>query len=155
MRPILGVLLLSATVVAASVRAQDNSSTVVRFKNSTLEQTEKSLVRALESNSPGMHASAAQTIRELKTLMPAESFSCFVVPLMRIVKDEHAERCTRILAALALHDLHSARGDFAIARTALFTDCPRLKQLCSWLTYYRFREVHPENTTLQATRSTE
>ena len=41
MRPILGVLLLSATVVAASVRAQDNSSTVVRFKNSTLEQTEK------------------------------------------------------------------------------------------------------------------
>ena len=99
---------------------------------------------ALESESPGLQTSAAITIRELKMMMPERSFSCFVIPLMRIVKTEEADRCSRVIAAIALHDLHSEMGDFAIARASKFCDCDKMKHICTWLTYYRLLENHPE-----------
>jgi hypothetical protein len=36
--------------------------------------------------------------------------------------------------------LHSAIGDFAISRTAQFTDNPSLQRVCLWLWYYRSLE---------------
>ncbi len=146
------IVVIIVSVIATSLQAQTNTSPVVRFKKATLEQTEKSLVFALESKSPGMNASAAQTVRDLKALMSNESFSSLVIPLMRIVNDEQAAEYSRVLAALALHDLHSATGDYAIAGVAKFTDSPRLKRLCSWLTYYRLLEDHPDLATVQVAK---
>jgi hypothetical protein len=138
------LLLVLALIVPCTMYAQDSTVLASLFKNATIEQTEKSLIMALESESPGLQTSAALTVRELKALMPQRSFSCFVIPLMRIVKTEDGDRCSRVIAAIALHDLHSAIGDYAIARAAKFCDCERLKRTCTWLTYYRLLESHPE-----------
>jgi hypothetical protein len=63
---------------------------------------------------------------------------------MRIVKDESRPCQARVTAAIALHELHSARGDYAIKQTALFTDCKHTKHVCNWLSYYQYLEEHPE-----------
>ena len=133
------VLLSEATVLA-----QEPDRVAGLFKNATIEQTEKSIIAALESNCPGREMGAALTIRELKALMPERSFSCFVIPLMRVMKNESAEHCTRVVAAIALADLHSERGDFAISRQGRFTGCDKLARACRWLTFYQYMEDHPE-----------
>jgi len=144
MRTILGIFVGAILLIAPLVYAQDGNAPVQRTVKATLEQSEASLVQALESNSEGLRLSAANTVRQLKERYPERSFSSLVVPLMRIVKDEAAEPSTRVVAAIALHGLHSAIGDFAIARTARFTDSPRVKHVCSWLAYYRGLEGSPE-----------
>jgi hypothetical protein len=144
MKPVVLFVLALALIVPCTGNAQDPTILAGLFKQATVEQTEKSLVMALESESPGLQMSAALTVRELKALMPERSFSCFVIPLMRIVKTEEGDRWARVVAAIALHDLHSAIGDFAIARTAKFCECERLKNTCIWLAYYRLLEAHPE-----------
>jgi len=121
--------------IVSSSQASDSTGHDARFTEAKLTLIEKSLANALESSSPGLQASAAQTVRDLKKLVPEYSFSRLVIPLMRIVKDEGAEIGPRILAALALHDLRSEMGDFAISRVATFTDVKRMKHLCAWLTY--------------------
>lgn len=108
-----------------------------RFTDEKLQATEKSLVQALESGNFGVQTSAAQVVRDLKGLVPRYEFSSLVIPLMRIVKDEDAKPASRILAALALHELGSARGDFAIKRTAEFTDAKQVKYVCLWLSFER------------------
>lgn len=68
----------------------------------------------------------------------------FVIPLMQLVKCEDANRCARVVAAITLHELHSAIGDYAIAQQARFTECPCITRTCSWLAYYQILEDHPE-----------
>lgn len=147
------IVAVAVLIAASATRAQYNGDQVLRFKNATIEQTEKSLIQALESNSPGLQVSAAITVRELKTLFPDRSFSSLVIPLMRIVKDEDGEGCSRVVAALALHDLHSAIGDYAISRAAQFAECSQLKRACAWLSYYRYAENHPDMATKGSEKS--
>ena len=144
MKAAIAVFLALVAFTAMTVYAQDPVNPVSPFQNATIEQTEKSIIKALESDSPGLQTSAALTVRELKALMPDRSFSCFVIPLMRLVKDEEGERCPRVVAAIALHELHSARGDYAIAQQAKCTDCSCMKRTCNWLAYYQLLEDHPE-----------
>ncbi len=131
-------------IVAPFAWAQDSTVLAGLFKNATIEATERSLVMALESESPGLQTSAALTVRELKELMPDRSFSCLVIPLMRIVKTEEADGCSRVIAAIALHELHSAIGDYAIKCAAKSCECDKMKRICTWLTYYQLLEDHPE-----------
>jgi hypothetical protein len=140
MKTALALCLGLMVLVAAPVRALDETLPTPRFVNATVDQSEKSLKLALESISVGSQLTAAQTVRELKTLLPKRSFSSLVIPLMRIVKDENCDVHSRVLAAIALHDLHSAMGDFAISRTAQFTDNQQVKHVCMWLTYDRKSE---------------
>ena len=110
-------------------------------------------MKALESNSPGLQLTAAATVREMKALMPERSFSPLVIPLMRIVKDEAADRDARIVAAIALHELHSDKGDFAIKSMAQDTGNERFAYICSWLTFYRVKENNPEYAAKDSTSS--
>ena len=144
MKTVLVFLAGVGLMVFTSARAMDNAVPAARFTRATVDQTERSLVLALESNSVGLRTSAAQTIRDLKVLIPERSFSRLVIPLMRIVKDHDADGCARVIAAIALHELRSAVGDFAISREAEFADCPKMRHICSWLAHYRHLEEHPE-----------
>ncbi len=144
MRTLLGVVVGLVMIFPPLVGAQDEAPATKRFINSSLEQTEKSLAQALSSNSVQLQASAALTLKDLKSLYPEQSFSSLVIPLMRIVKDESIACQARVPAALALHDLHSARGDYAIMRTGLYTDCKHTKHICNWLAYYQYLEEHPD-----------
>jgi len=127
-------------LVTQPLLAQDETPPVGRFTHATIEQVKKSLRTALETPSPSLQITAAYTTRQLKELLPDEEFSSLVIPLMRIVKDENAETSARMVAAVTLHRLHSATGDFAISRTAQFTDNARVKNICSLLTSYQRRE---------------
>ncbi len=137
---VIGGLLILGGVAARSQTVQNAPGP---FTRATVEQTEQSLVKALESNSPGLQLSAAATIRELKALMPDRPFSCFVIPLMRVVKNENGDRDARIVAAIALHELHSGKGDYAIKSMASSTN-ERFAYICSWLTFNRAKEENPE-----------
>jgi hypothetical protein len=137
MKTVLVLCLEMVLLVAPLVRAEDESQPTRRFINATIDQSEKSLRNALETSSVGMQLTAAETTRQLKGIIPDRSFSSLIIPLMRIVKDENADASPRVVAAIALHNLHSAMGDFAIARTAQFTSNERVKNVCSWLSYYK------------------
>lgn len=138
---------LTATIIMAwaSVHAAGSTySNDSRFTDEKLQVIEKSLRGALESGNFGLQTSAAQVVRDVKALVPRYEFSSLVIPLMRIVKDESAEPARRILAALALHELGSERGDFAIKRVGELTDVKMVKHVCLWLTYERLFATLPQ-----------
>jgi len=124
-----------AVITFASSALGASKSDEVWFRGSTVDGIEKSLAMALRTPSPGMQASASQVIRDLRLLLPDQEFPLLVIPLMGIVKDEDADVSVRMVAALALHDLQSGKGDFAIQRVAQFTKNERMKHHCLWLTY--------------------
>lgn len=115
----------------------------VWFKGASIHAIEENLAIALQTPSPGMQASASQVVRDLKALLPDQEFSRLTIPLMAIVKDEDAEVAVRMVAALALYDLQSSKGDFAIQRVAQFTKNERMKHLCTWLTFDRMQKTSP------------
>jgi HEAT repeat protein len=130
-----------AVILLANISlAKDTKNTDIRFTDDKLKRIEKNLVIALESSSPTLQASAAMVLKQVRAAVPEYGFSSAVIPLMRMLKDEDKEPNVRIAAALALQDLKSSRGDFAIKRTAQFTDVDRVRHICSWLTYQRFKE---------------
>ena len=134
--------ILSLVVIVTTANGATKTDEVW-FKGSTVDAIEKSLAMALRTPSPGMQASASQVVRDLKVLLPDQDFSLLIIPLMAIVKNEDAEAPVRMVAALALHDLKSGKGDFAIQQMARFTSNERLKHLCSWLTYERRQQKAP------------
>ncbi len=143
----LATVLLSLLLVPAALFAQDSAKFQLPFQRATPEQTELSLKKALESNSPGLQLSAAQTVREMKRMMPKMSFTSLVIPLMALLKDDKADESVRTIAAMALHDLHSSRGDYAISRLAEDPSSPNIQKICQWLSYYVLKENKPEYAT--------
>lgn len=129
-------------MISLPVRAEEPSAP--RFTRATFEQTEANLLQGLQHAIPQIVTSSALTVKQLKELYPEKSFTRFIIPLMRIVKDNDAPETQRIVAALALHQLRSLRGDFAIARVAKFTENPRVKHMLTALAYDRLMEEHPE-----------
>jgi len=133
------MLCVMVSAIASTIRAGDEPGTN-QFTEEKLNSIERNMVLTLESSIPGIQASAAQTVRDLKRLAPDYSFSRLVIPLMRILKDSNGETGPKILAALALHELGSEMGDFTIRRVAQFSEVPQLKRLCTWMVYERMVE---------------
>ena len=143
------VMMLSVLCIASAIAAHAQETPAPAFDPGNkvrLDQTEASLVQALESDSPGLQATACQTVRDLKALIPDQSFSCIVIPLMRIVKDGDAAVEARILAAIALHELHSEKGDFAIKGEAKFSNDGRFRYICTALAVERVKELQLART---------
>jgi len=137
-----GVLLAMAGG-AGTARAADPDGLRAWMTDDKLARIERSLVVALETPCCGAQASAAQTVRDLKALLPEADLEGTVIPLMRIVKNEDAEMPSRVMAALALHELRDGRGDYAIAGMARFSGDERLARTCKWLMYERALESQP------------
>ena len=132
---ILVVLLLAVPAYSAEPTT-DHASPLA----ANIDRIESSLVMGLETNCACLQASAAQVIRDLKAQVPDHSFSKSIIPLMRILKDENINVRVRQIAALALHEIGSGRGDFAIEREAQFSDHQQLRHLCRSLLNERVRE---------------
>jgi uncharacterized protein (UPF0248 family) len=139
------VLVCANLIFVTSGFAVNPRETDKRFSEEKLKLIERNLVIGLESNMPSLQASAAIVLKQIKLNAPYYDFSETIIPLMRIVKDENNEVTTRIAAAVVLHDLCSARGDFAIKRTAQFTDVERMKRICSLLAYDRLKQAQSES----------
>jgi hypothetical protein len=131
------VLLILALTLVSPASAQDEKavpvSTVkpVEFTEEKISLIEDNLVRDLESPIVGIVIGGAQTVREMKKAVPAHDFSKLIIPLMRIVKDEGADRAARILSALALDEIDSERGNFAIAQEGQMAKDDIFKSLCA------------------------
>lgn len=139
-----GVLLAMAGG-AGTAQAADPDGLRAWMTNEKLALIERSLVIALETPCCGAQASAAQTVRDLKALLPEVDLDGTVIPLMRLVKDEDAAMPSRVMAALALHELRDGRGDYAIAGMARFSGDERLQRTCKWLMYERALESRPRS----------
>ena len=131
------MLAVAALVFVAQfeARAQADTSdtstnTQMPLTKDKLNRIEDNLVKNLESQSIGMVIGGAQVVRELKAKAPEHGFSKVIIPLMRILKDKTADRGARMMAALALFDVNSDRGNFAIQREAELSDDDLLKIVC-------------------------
>ena len=131
----IAVALLLVTSVPLSAKSPDD----VWFKGTSVDLIEQNLAAALRMHSDGVQASASQVVRDLKGLLPDQEFTSVIIPLMRIVKNEDGDVSVRTVAALALYDLKSSRGDFALSQMARFSKNDRIKHLCAWMTYERNR----------------
>ena len=137
-------LVAGGLLVTAPAFAGESDDYVSALPQQKFDLIELNIVNALQSGIPGMQADAAQLVRDLNNARPDISFSGCVIPLMAILKNEDAECSARILAALALDQLNSPTGDFAVSRTASFTSNPRLAYVCTWLTYDKKIGKHPD-----------
>ena len=117
--------------------ADQGSVTSTRLSQEQLTVVESNLIVALKSDSPGLQASAAQVIRDIKARVPEYDFARSIIPLMGILKDNDKDPGVRGIAALTLHEIGSDRGDFAIKQESRFCSQPQLRRLCTWLTYAR------------------
>ena len=133
---ILVVLLLAVPAYSAEPTANHARLLVA----ADVDRIESNLVIGLETECACLQASAAQVIRDLKAQVPDHSFSKSIIPLMRILKDESINVGVRQIAALALHEIGSGRGDYAIEREAQFSDHQQLRHLCRSLANERVRE---------------
>jgi hypothetical protein len=137
-------LVACGMLCTASAFAGESDDFIGSLPQQRIDLIEQNIVNALQSDVPGMQADAAQLVRDLRSLRPEQSFADCVIPLMAIVKDEGVDSGARILAALALDQLESPMGHFAISRMASFTSDPKLKHVCSWLTYERKTGRHTD-----------
>jgi HEAT repeat protein len=112
------------------LRAQDVST---RFTKQHMKQIVESLADALEHESAGVQASAAQAIRQLEWEFPYEPLSEVLEPLIRVLKNNHADTRVRILSAIALDGLHTDTGDAVIEEMAKLCPDKSVMELCSAL----------------------
>ena len=136
------VMFLAILVLASAVHAQGSKSAAraqiqhnynTRFLSQHMKQTEESLLKALQDSSISMQISALQTIRELEAIFPEYPFASSLSPLEDKLKDENADGVARILAALALDELHSKTGDEVISDMAKSSEDAGLQILCNAL----------------------
>jgi hypothetical protein len=114
MKNLFAFIMLITVMLLTTVNAQDQSTLFEKqhhskFVKSNLKQTEKMILKSLESDNIGILSSSAQTVRQLEMIFPENPFSSLLDPLMKIVKDENGDTQVRILSALALDGLHSNR----------------------------------------------
>ncbi len=141
------VLVFSVTLGSTVTLAQQSDPRAVQLTEQKIDLIEENLVMALARDDvPGLQASAALVLRDIKRTAPRFNFNSSTIPLMRIVKNENADRMSRVAAALALFELGSNIGDFAIRRTGEFTDDGHVKHICQSLIAERQRTSQREDS---------
>ena len=137
------VVILSGIFLAPSiVLSAGPEETYGKFSSDKLSQIEANLVVALTSENIGLQTSAANVLKQVRVYAPEYNFTGAIIPLMQIVKNEIYDVNARVAAALALHDLKSERGDFAIKRTAIFSDTEQVRHICKHLASERIAEKY-------------
>jgi hypothetical protein len=133
---------MALMVCATAVQAQDSKSTTRleaqqhRLNSSmgkSLPKYEANLAATLGNENPTIQAQAVQTMRELTQMFPSYPFEKLIGPLGAKLKDEKADGTVRLLAALALDELHSDAGDAVIKDVAGSSQDKTLQALCTAL----------------------
>ena len=105
---------------------QHNSQTL----KDNLDNIETMLLQHLQNDSSDTKLTAVQTFREIEQIFPTRSFSSFIVPLKEIVENEELDVQLRIIAVIALDELHSNIGDQAIYEMASNSMNESVKNVC-------------------------
>ncbi len=141
MKRILFSAAIALMLCATALQAQDSlSATRIESQHKAtgslgkhLAQSEQALLNALKSENPTVQAQALQSIRDLEQMYPKYAFKASLAPLEAKLKDESADGVVRLLAALALDELHSEAGDAVIAGVADSSQDKGLQTLCKAL----------------------
>jgi hypothetical protein len=141
MKRILFLSAIALMVWATAVQAQETRSTTrieAQHKppssmEKRLPEYEANLLKTLEGENPAVQAQAVQTIRDLEQMFPRHPFQLSLAPLEAKLKDENADGIVRLLAALALDELHSDAGDAVIRDVASSCQDKGLQTLCNAL----------------------
>ena len=140
MKQVIISLALASAVIFTALQAQVPSTTRLekqhgptRFQKGHLNLAESQLIFVLDSTSAGNQRVIIQDMRYLEQLFPSHPFTLFIEPLGRILKDKNADTVTRILAALALDELHSEAGDAIINEVSNSSEDRNLATLCKAL----------------------
>ena len=128
---------LALAGVATVARAAEPDALRATMTAEKLARIESSLAHALTMPCCGIQTTAARTVRDLKVLVPEAGLEGTIIPLMRIVKDENLPSASRVMAALALHELRDGRGDYAVAGMARFAADEKVQRACKWLVWER------------------
>lgn len=138
------VVLLAMLLVAGLAYAGTPAPVSKTLTEDQLDRIEANLVVGLKSGIPSLQTSALFVLRLVKAAALQHDFSSAIIPVMAILRDEEQACNARILATLALNDLKSGRGNYAISMVARFADEGRLKHVCQWLEYYRKLAAYQE-----------
>ncbi len=122
---------------SAELRAGLRDGKSTPLSDVLFERKIKSIAGGLDSKAAVERVSAAKRALELKEMYPDRDYTELIIPLMRIVKDEKAERAARIPAVHALHLIRSERGDFAIEGMSSYSNDREFRRLCSRLSSKR------------------
>ena len=134
------ILILALGTIACGTLFAFQTGEQHLFSQGQIEQIEKSIARTLECDIPDLQISGALTLHRFREVAPEYGWDRCIIPLMRILNGEENNPSARLIAAMALHELRSSRGDFAISRNAQFTDNLRVKRYCVILTRTRLVE---------------
>jgi len=134
------ILILALGTIACGTLFAFQTGEQQLFSQAQIERLEKSIARSLESDIPDLQINGALTLHRFREIAPEYGWDRCIIPLMRILNGEENNPSARLIAAMALHELGSSRGDFAISRNAQFTDNPRVKRYCVILTRTRLVE---------------
>jgi len=91
--------------------------------NNNLENSEKTLLSAIESTNLGLVVSSIQILGELNS-------NNAVLPLMKILHNSENEE-SRIAASLSLYKIGDKRGIFALKMAAKYDNSERVRKMCS------------------------
>ena len=98
-------------------------SLLAKGNNNNLENSENSLLSAIESNNIGLTISSIQILGELNSVSA-------VLPLMKILHESECEEA-RIAASLSLYKICDKRGIFAVKMAAKYDNSERVRNMCS------------------------
>lgn len=120
MKALIKTSTLTFTIVIAlsfSLLAKENIS------NENLENSEKTLLSAIESENLGLSISSIQLLGELNS-------NDAVIPLMKILHNCENEE-SRIAASLSLYKIGDKRGIFALKMAAKYDNSKRVRKMCN------------------------
>ena len=121
-----------AQVTESTTRVERQHKNLHRMEKK-LDQIQAQLIDVLRTGTPVVQAQAIQTIRELEQMFPTYSFDSMLLPLTKKLRDDNADSVVRLLAALALDELHSDAGDAAVRDVAESSHEEGVRKLCEAL----------------------
>jgi HEAT repeat protein len=113
--------LLGLAVISFLLTGESFASNLTK-RDSAIMKGETNLLIAINTNNYGLKSSAAQILGDIKSEKA-------VIPLMKILKSSDDENL-RIVAALSLYKIQSAKGMFAVRQAIRFDESARVRKVC-------------------------
>ena len=126
------LLPLLVLILTASISA----SNAPKKKTQISDNSVNSLLVGVESENFGLQTSAAFMLGEIRS-------SKAVIPLMRMLRNSDKEEA-RIMAALSLYKIESAKGMYLVQQAAKYDSSERVRKICQTL-YFNSLGIEPDS----------
>lgn len=117
--------MLKTTVLVLLVLCGLNFVLVAKgnISSKNLENSEKSLITAIESENRGLSVSSIQILGELNSINA-------VLPLLKVLHNSNSEEA-RIAASVSLYKIGDKRGIYAVKMASKYDNSKRVRNICT------------------------